>query len=90
MPEQKVSVGRIVHYVFKDRNGELVHRPAIVVHDCFADWGVYQEQEGVQLQVFTDGTNDGPDYAAGIVWRTSVYHDEETKAEGTWHWPERD
>ncbi|MHB1681574.1 MAG: hypothetical protein ACYCYO_01920 [Bacilli bacterium] len=84
----KPSVGRIVHFVLKDRSGELVHRPAIIVRN-WADEGVYVQEEGVQLQVFTDGTNDGPEYASGIHWATSVHHDEAADTEHTWHWPER-
>lgn len=85
----KPSVGRIVHFVLKDRHGELVHRPAIVVRN-WADEGHYVDVEGVQLQVFTDDTNDGPEYASGLFWATSVHHEEEDKKEYSWHWPERE
>ena len=43
----------------------------------------------VQLQVFTDGMNDGSGYDSGIYWATSVHYDEYAKAGHTWHWPER-
>lgn len=86
----KHLVGRHVHYVLEsdsykdDLNsgsyGEC--RSAIIVRAWSA--------ETVQLQVLTDGYNDGKQYAAGLVWRTSVHQDEETKAPGTWHWPERE
>lgn len=95
MAEQKVTVGRIVHFVMP---GEKVHRPAIVVQTWSNDC--------VQLQVFLDGTNencqeyektDNPGLAPtsadmnnGMMWRTSVTHDETGKRERTWHWPERD
>ncbi len=73
----EVTVGRIVHYVMPD----MQHRPAIVVRV----WG----PTCVNLQVITDGSNDGQQFAHGHVWRTSVLHDEDTKAVNTWHWPER-
>ena len=76
------SIGRIVHYCFTDRYNTLVHRPAIVVRV----WNPGTDQEMVQLQVFTDGTNDGPDFASGIVWRTSVHYSEEP-LNHTYHWP---
>lgn len=79
--------GRIVHYVMERGHHIGVHRPAIVVRD----WK--QENGLVQLQVFTDGLNDGfVDLNGGpmnIIWCSSVLHDEETKEPGTWHWPER-
>lgn len=86
----KHMVGRHVHYVLdaesyaKDLNtsslGEC--RSAIIVRA----WS----ETTVQLQVLTDGYNDGKQYAAGLIWRTSVHRDEEQHAPGTWHWPERE
>jgi hypothetical protein len=88
----KPSVGRIVHYVLKDHYGELQHRPAIIVRN-WSD-GLSDENnpfsDMIQLQVFTDGTNDGTQYATGVYWATSVHQDEEEKIVGTWHWPERE
>jgi hypothetical protein len=75
----KPTVGRIVEYVLKDRYGKLQIRPAIIVR-------VWSDT-CVQLQVFTDGTNDGPDYASGIYWATSVMRCE-NKSERTWDWME--
>ncbi len=80
----KPTVGRIVHYVLDRGRGKGEHRPAIVVND----WAGLHEV--IQLQVLTDGTNDGDEFATGIAWRTSVHQDEEKKAPGTWHWPERE
>ena len=81
-----LTPGRIVHYVLDENaryKGE--HRPAIVVK-------LWEPKGGpmgtCQLQVFTDGQNDGPGYESGIVWRTSVYYSEEPKL-GTWHWIEK-
>jgi hypothetical protein len=83
--EQKPSVGRIVHYVMPIRYGRARGevRPAIIVR-VFPG-----ETDKVQLQVFTDGSNDGLECVLGIVWETSVHHDEAGKALGTWHWPPR-
>lgn len=78
---QVPSIGRIVHYVLPAGQ----HRPAIIVHV----WSPGHFMGTSQLQVFCDG--DGGAYNDGlpnVVWRTSVVHDEETKAPGTWHWPE--
>lgn len=93
---QKPSIGRVVHYVID----ENTHRPAIVVR-VWADEQHYQEDAAkgdhvVQLQVFTDGSNDRHTAESlgilgaenGLVWRTSVHFDP-NGAPGTWHWPER-
>lgn len=93
MADQQPTVGRITHYVLPDGRSKGDHRPAVIVRV----WGEDQVKAGtlpaealgtVQLQVFTDGSNDGDQYAAGIVWKTSVVHDE-AGGLGTWHWPER-
>ena len=86
--DQLVSVGRIVHYVLPNGRNPGEHRPAIVVNV----WGTPTPDytPAVQLQVFTDSTNDfveGPG-SNGLLWATSVSHDEEHRI-GTWHWPER-
>lgn len=73
------TVGSLVHYVLPDGISVGEHRPAIVVKI----W----TPTCVQLQVFTDSSNDGREYASGIVWKTSVVYDE-GKQMGTWHWPE--
>lgn len=91
----KPTIGRIVRYVLP--NGILSeakqhrighHRPAIIVAiNCEGT-----KDESLQLQVFTDGSNDGigKDGDRNVYWATSVRHDEETKAPGTWHWPPRE
>jgi hypothetical protein len=82
-----LTEGRIVHYVMDHGHNVGAHRPAIVVRN----WK--QENGLVQLQVFTDGLNDGFADSAGapmnILWCTSVLHDEGEKQPGTWHWIER-
>ncbi len=80
---QGLTEGRIVHFVMP--NGE--HRPAIVVRV----WRDLQDRYPgyCDLQVFTDGTNDGPENAAGIRWETSIQFSKEPQPR-TWHWPERE
>lgn len=79
------QVGDWVHFVLDEGRNKGEHRPALVVKT----WGSPESPAPyVQLQVFTDSTNDGDMYAAGIVWRTSVQPDQEAKAPRTWHWPE--
>lgn len=84
------TVGRTVHYVLTGGRNPGEHRPAIIVRRW--DRATYPDGETVQLQVFTDATNDYlPDQVGsnGLMWATSVHHDEETMAVGTWHWPGR-
>lgn len=77
MDQPKPTVGRIVHYVLPEGRNAGEHRPAIVTR-------VWSDV-CVQLQVFTDGENDG---LANVEWRTSILNDE-AGAPNTWHWPER-
>ena len=73
-----LGIGRVVHFVMP--NGE--HRPAFVVK-------IWDQQYGtVNLQVFTDGSNDGSEYSDGIFWGTSVPHNPDPMPY-SWHWPER-
>lgn len=80
------SIGRIVHFVLP--NGE--HRPAIIVR---VSEEKPTENSVVQLQVFTDGSNDASQHqrenSLGLLWRTSVRQDNEAKLPGTWHEAER-
>lgn len=78
-----LTEGRIVHYVLPDGPFAGEHRPAIVVK-------VWDKETGCcNLQVLTDGTNDGELYKSGLYWATSRLYSE--GHEGfTWHWPERD
>lgn len=82
MDQQKLSVGRIVHYV----TAAGKHRPAVVVQ-------VWSET-CCNLQVFLDGGNDASgdltpeDRARGMAWKTSVSQDE-GGSPNSWHWPER-
>jgi hypothetical protein len=88
--------GRIVHYVLP--NGE--HRPGIVVRVWPGEFPHNTEdQTGVNLQVFLDGTNDNKiynglsfpakeDQLKGNMWRTSVSYSS-VPTPGTWHWIEK-
>jgi hypothetical protein len=79
-PLAGLTEGRMVHFVMPD--GE--HRPAVIVRV----WHFSGVCDGhVNLQVFTDGTNDGQANAAGIVWQASICYDA-NKGLGTWHWIE--
>jgi hypothetical protein len=73
----KPTVGRIVHYFTESsRHGGIQTRPAIIVH-------VWPGNEDVvQLQVFTDGDNDG---MKNVEWLTSVHHSENHEHR-TWDW----
>lgn len=86
------SPGRIVHYVLPDGNYPGEHRPAIIVKVWNDKDGNPQPDSLVNLQVFTDSVNDfitAHPGGSGIMWRTSVHNDEDEKALGTFHWPER-
>lgn len=78
----KPTVGRIVHYTTE----RGTTRPAIIVH-------VWTDV-CVQLQVFTDFSNDSEEsdlvdgVDTGRVWKTSVSFSEQPKA-GHWNWPPR-
>lgn len=77
----------LVHYVLESGACAGEHRPAIVVKKCPPEWGYPEDDRAVQLQVFTDGSNDGGIFQSGMVWRTSVKYSE-TKELGTWHYIE--
>lgn len=81
------GIGRIVIYVCTEVDkqaqagaGNVVNvLPAMIVNDWPENtW--YQDNGIVNLKVCLDGQGD--------LWRTSVPHDQELKAPGTWHWPE--
>jgi hypothetical protein len=100
---EKVSVGRIVHYVLA--NGE--HRPAIIVRVWPGEFGTAEVTDGINVQIFTDGSNDaaagtdvaigsfsGEERIQGVAWRPSVRYRDPSDGNvaelmGTWHWPER-
>jgi hypothetical protein len=74
-----LTEGRIVHYVLADGPNAGQHRAAMVVR-------IWDQRQGyVNLQVFSDGSNDGGQYANAPVWVTSVQYSEEAKPR-TWHW----
>lgn len=80
----RLNEGSIVHYVLESGNNKSAHRPAIVVRNWRQPNGL------VQLQVFTDGSNDFPathPASSGLYWATSVHYSADQEP-GTWHWPE--
>lgn len=81
-PLAGLTEGRMVHFVLPDGRSAGEHRPAVVVR-------VWNKATGyVNLQVLTDGSNDGDLYAAGVYWATSVTYSE-GKEPRTWHWIEQ-
>lgn len=77
-PIEGLTEGRIVHYVTDTGK----HRPAIIVQ-------VWDTWSGCSnLQVFTDGTNDGFARDHGLTWITSIEHSI-TPNPNTWHFIER-
>ena len=74
-----LTEGRVVHFVTQAGD----HRPAVVVRVWATGRPGY-----INLQVLTDGSNDGEWGKANIVWETSVDYSEEPKPR-TWHWIER-
>ena len=89
-PVRIVKQGDIVDYVLSSGRSKGEERPAIVVRVWGEPTPTYTP--AVQLQVFVDNTNDfdhgQPGALTGLLWATSVSHDEAEKKPGTWHWPE--
>ena len=71
----------MVHFVMWNRNGEKVHRPAVVVKVQDRELGL------VSLRVFTDA--DDTAFSAGLPYYADVAPDPDGEAIGTWHWIER-
>lgn len=71
-------------YTYGGETGKYAHRPAIIVRVWTKD-----APYTVNLQVFTDGYNDGQQYASGIYWATSATYDPDGDTPYRWHWPER-
>lgn len=82
-----LTEGRIVHYVLPDGTSRGEHRPAIVVK-VWRDISQYVTEGRINIQIFTDFSNDGDQYASGQYWGTSVPYSE-TPEPGTWHWIEK-
>lgn len=76
---QRPSPGRIVHYVGNQYDGGMEGklRPAIIVH--------VNGDTNVNIQVFTDGSNDG---ASNTVSKKSVVFSPSPRP-GYWSWPAR-
>ena len=88
--DHTLAVGRIVQYSFINGHRERVVRPAIIVRV----WNKGTYGGTVQLQVFTDGSNDGDEFKAGVVWRTSQQHRDDVPNRGDnsvyWYWPDEE
>lgn len=85
MPEQKPTIGRMVHYKLKD--GQV--RPAVIVRV----WGQCGDSCGscgdcVNLVVFADGWNDS-ELLPGAEGSCSVSVTSVTRGDepGQWNWP---
>ena len=81
---QKPSVGRTVHYVSYGTPGGKYSsecRAAIVTEVREAD---VHDEAGVPAPVGLAVLNP-----TGMFFNRDVEHDEDGKAGGTWHWPER-
>lgn len=80
------STGDLVFYVggTKEEDGKISGeaRPAIIVRVWETPENPATRDSHVQLQVFTDGMNDGLD---NVVWRTSIHQDHE-KGPRTFHY----
>lgn len=76
MADQAVSVGRVVHYVaYGTPKGEF---PSNVCRAAI----VSQVGEGDRAGVVVLNPT-------GLFFNVDIPHDEEGKAPGSWHWPER-
>lgn len=94
-----LTVGSQVLYVLESGKSKGQIRPAIVVRD-WSDANIPGSDGMVNMQVFTDGLNDGlaTVFASEqnkeitvkcvdlMVWRTSVHYSENEEP-GTWHFP---
>jgi hypothetical protein len=91
----KPTVGRIVHYTLAPDDLDEKHqhqvgriRPAVIVETHGNEkFGAFQSGSAVNLQVFRDGSNDGPH--GGMFWKTSVLFTEHQSDLGMWSWPPR-
>lgn len=78
--EREAAIGRIVHYVGP---APMVETPAIIVG---VGGGIFNQEER-RIGTLADIVVFQP---TGIYFNNSCWQDEETKAGGTWHWPERE
>lgn len=81
-PTPTPSTGGGVHFVLAWEAASIgVHRPAVILDV------VDPTAQTLHLQIFTSA-NDGDRYSSGHYEMAAAVHDEDTKAPGTWHWPE--
>lgn len=80
MPEQKPSVGRTVHYVsYGTPGGEYTPECRAAIVTALPN-PYYADQGALALCVLNP---------TGMFFNSGIEHDEQRKAGGTWHWPER-
>jgi hypothetical protein len=77
---KKLTIGRTVHFVLHEGPNKGAIRPAVIVNN----WGSDDPDQAVQLQVFTDSSNDD---LPPVLWVTSA-HQSLGKEERTFHFPE--
>ena len=88
------TVGRIIHYVPRPEELLESHQPSPTCptpHVAGVIVRVWDKERGyINATIFPDGSNTGLKFGSGPdnCWRTSISYDEETKAPGTWHYPE--
>ena len=82
MSQQPPSIGRIVHYRLESGRNAGEYRPAIIVRVWTDPDGKVNPRSLVQLQVFTDGSNDD---LPCPYWATSRQQGDQN---GQWKWPE--
>lgn len=83
MDQQKLSVGRSVHYVsYGTPNGEYQpeHRAATITAV------IEKDDNGKPLNGVVSLCIMNP---TGLFFNETVFQDEANKKGGTWHWPER-
>jgi hypothetical protein len=89
MTDQKPSVGRIVHYVsYGTPGGEYGSecRAAVVTEVTQAE---VNEQDPAGDGVFRDTVGLCVLNPEGLFLKRGLLQDEDGRAGGTWHWPER-
>jgi hypothetical protein len=77
-----LTEGRIVHYVLPEGPSIGEHRGAFVAKVVNKRTGI------VNLQVISDGPDDGVRYANSLTWVARVPYDDTKQEKGTWHWIE--
>lgn len=84
----EITEGADVLYRLKERNGQIVDRPAKIVRVWRGADQNPQANGLVNLAVFVDGANDVNGLSgAPVIWATSIEYSTNTDRASTWHWP---